>query len=75
MNVKTIAVSLLTVGMLAGCSDYAGSTATGARPMGTASTAPSAASKEPEPGNSLPVGASISGPVTNGTGRVGTTRY
>lgn len=75
MNVKTIASTLLASALLAGCAGYSGTTATGRTPSGVASTAPNAASKEPEPANSLPAGDSVSGPVAPRAGRVGTTRY
>ena len=75
MTVKTIASTILASALLVGCAGYAGSTAIGSRPAGIASTSPNAASKEPEPANSLPAGDSVAAPVAPRAGRVGTTRY
>lgn len=76
MRFALITTGSLVVLALAGCSSgFTGTTATGAKPMGAASTAPGAASKEPASANSLPAGDSVSGPVTNRIGNVGTTRY
>ena len=62
--------------LLAGCSPgFTGTSATGAKPMGAASTASGAASKEPGSPNSLPQGDVISGPLTTNVGRIGTTSY
>jgi len=75
MNVKTIVIASVASAMLAGCAGFSGTTATGARPMGVSSTSPGAASKEPEPANSLPPGDSVAAPVTTNVGTVGTARY
>ncbi len=76
MRLTLITTASVLALALGGCaSGFTGTTATGAKSMGAASTAPGAASKEPESANSLPPGDSISGPVTNRVGNVGTTRY
>lgn len=68
-------VSLLALSLAACSPGFTGTTASGGKPMGVASTAPGASSKEPESANSLPPGDAISGPVTSRIGNVGTTRY
>ena len=76
MRVAITSIGLCFAFAVAGCSsNFSGYSATGAKPMGAASTASGAASKEPESPNSLPQGDSISGPLTTNIGRVGTSRY
>ncbi|MDP9096036.1 MAG: hypothetical protein M3N26_05695 [Pseudomonadota bacterium] len=75
MKFASVTLALVASILVAGCQGYSGSTATGARPMGAASTAPSASSHDPQSANSLPPGDSVNAPITSDLGRVGTTRY
>lgn len=76
MRLSLITTASLLALAVGGCtSGFTGYSATGAKPMGVASTAPGAASKEPESANSLPQGDAISGPVTTNVGNVGVTHY
>ena len=73
--VFTAAGSLLLLSVAACSPGYSGSTATGATPMGAASTAPGAASQMPQSPNSMPKGDSVNAPVTSNIGKVGVTHY
>ncbi len=76
MRLAFIATGSVLLLSVAACSPgYTGTSATGASPMGAASTAPSASSQMPQAPNSLPQGAAVSAPVTTNTGKVGTTAY
>ena len=76
MRLALVATGSLLLLSVAACSPgFTGKTATGASPMGAASTAPSASSQMPQPTNSLPAGAAVSAPVSTNVGKVGTTAY
>ena len=61
---------------LGACSpNFVGTSATGARPMGVASTAPGASSQMPQSPNSLPVGDAVSAPIDTNIGKIGTSRF
>lgn len=76
MRSTYIAIGSVLLLSVAACTPGStGTTATGATPMGAGSTSPGASSQMPQAPNSLPQGAAVNAPVTNGTGRVGTTRY
>ncbi len=75
MRLALVASGSLLLLSLAACSDYSGSTATGATPAGAASTSRGSSAQMPQSSNSLPAGAAVSAPITDSSGRVGTTRY
>ena len=83
MRFALVATGSLLLLSVAACSNTPGSSsgtftgisATGGKPMGAASTAPTASAQMPQTPNSLPQGASVSAPVTSNVGKVGTTAY
>lgn len=65
-----IPISLMLVGVAA-CSP--GNSVIGSGPQGVRSTGSNAASQAPQSPNSLPENTTVSGPLTTGMGRIGTT--